>query len=96
MIIVLLLVGIACVAFGALLVVKVKVDDSNGKLQKSSGSERSEEVGTSIASMGAIVMLSSIIKLAGGISTFAYVVMLVLAIACLVALLYLINKKYAA
>lgn len=96
MTIVLLLIGIAFVAFGALLVVKVKVDISNGVCKKSDRTERSEEVGTTMASMGAILTLASIVKLTGAIGTFAFVVILILDIACMVGLLYLINKKYTA
>ncbi|MCC8191951.1 MAG: hypothetical protein LIO41_02795 [Ruminococcus sp.] len=93
MIIFILFVSIAITAFGVLLIVKVKTDISNEVRQKGDDTESSEEVGTTLAAMGIVLMLASIVKLTGGISTFAYVFVLILDIACIVALLFLINKK---
>lgn len=93
MIILILFIAIALVAFGVLIIVKVKTDISNDVRKKGDDTERSEEVGTTLASMGAVLMLASIVKLTGAISTFAFVFVMFLDIICLVGLLYLINKK---
>ncbi len=93
MIILILFIAIALVAFGVLLIVKVKSDISNSTREKDDNTERSEEVGTTLASMGAVLMLASIVKITGAISTFGFVFVMLLDIICLVGLLYLINKK---
>ncbi len=93
MIILILFIAIALVAFGVLIIVKVKTDISNDVRKKGDDTERSEEVGTTLASMGAVLMLASIVKLTGAISTLGFVFVMFLDIICLVGLLYLINKK---
>ncbi len=91
--IVILFVSIALVAFGILIMIKVKTDIANDVRKKGDDTERSEEVGTTLASMGAVLMLASIVKITGAISTFAFVFVMILDLVCLVGLLYLINKK---
>lgn len=93
MIILILFVAIALVAFGVLIIVKVKTDISNSTREKDDNTERSEEIGTTLASMGAVLMLASIVKITGAISTFGFVIVMLLDIICIVGLLYLINKK---
>lgn len=93
MIILILFVAIALVAFGVLIIVKVKTDISNSTREKDDNTERSEEIGTTLASMGAVLMLASIVKITGAISIFGFVIVMLLDIICIVGLLYLINKK---
>lgn len=96
MIVVIMFVGIALAAAGILLIVKVKSDVTNKTRTRGKDIEQSEEIGTTLASMGSIICLASIVKMAGAISTLPYVFIMILDIACLVGLLYLINKKHTA
>ncbi len=96
MMIFIMLVGIVLVASGVLIVVKTKSDVTYNTRTRGKNTERSEETGTTFAAMGAIMVLASIVKMAGAITTAPFVIIMILDIAFLVGLLYLINKKHTA
>lgn len=96
MMIFIMLLGIALAAAGVLLVVKVKSDMTGKTRTRGKNTEQSEEIGTTLASMGSIMCLASIVKMAGAITTAPFVFIMILDVAFLSGLLYLINKKHTA
>lgn len=90
--IIVLLLGILITACGVWLM-KMVIDAKKSK-SKDSKMEFTEETAYSLVSMGAVMVISSIVKMAGGISTGAFIFIFILNIAGLAGLLYFIYQKH--
>ncbi len=90
--IIILLLGILITACGIWLI-KMVIDSKRSKSDDSK-IEFTEEVAYTLASMGAVMIISSIVKMSGGIGTGAFVFIFLLNIIGLAGLLYLIYQKH--
>ncbi len=92
--IVILLLGVLITAAGVWLIKMVRDAKKNGSKESDSKMEFTNETGYSLALMGIVMIISSIVKMSGGIGTGAFVFIFILNIACLIGLLYFIYKKH--
>ncbi len=92
--IIILLLGVLLTACGIWLI-KVVIDAKKNKSKEDDNRiEFTEETGYSLASMGAVMIISSIVKMSGGIGTGGFVFIFLLNIIGLSGLLYLIYQKH--
>lgn len=92
--IIILLLGVLITACGIWLM-KMVIDAKRSKSYSSDNKmEFTEETGYALVSMGVVMIISSIVRLAGGIGTGAFVFIFILNILVLAALLYLIYQKH--
>lgn len=92
--IIILLLGVLITACGVWLM-KMVIDAKRSKSYSSDNKmEFTEEMGYTLVSMGIVMIISSIVKLFGGIATGAFVFVFILNIIVLAALLYLIYQKH--
>ncbi len=92
--IIILLLGVLLTASGVWLIKTVIDAKKNKSKQNGDKIEFTEETGYSLASMGIVMMISSIVKMSGGIGTGGFVFVFLLNIAGLAGLLYLIYQKH--
>lgn len=90
--IIILLLGVLLTACGVWLM-KMVIEAKRSK-SNDSKMEFTEETAYSLLSMGSVMIISSIVKMAGGIGTGAFVFIFILNIAGLAGLLYLIYQKH--
>lgn len=90
--IIILLLGVLLTACGVWLM-KMVIETKRAKTNDSK-MEFTEETAYSLLSMGVVMIISSIVKMAGGIGTGAFAFIFILNIAGLAGLLYLIYQKH--
>ena len=91
--IIILLLGVLLTASGVWLI-KMVIDAKKKKSNENNKVEFTEETGYTLASMGIVMMISSIVKMSGGIGTGGFIFVFLLNIAGLAGLLYLIYQKH--
>ena len=91
--IIILLLGVLLTASGVWLI-KTVIDAKKKKSNENNKVEFTEETGYTLASMGVVMMISSIVKMSGGIGTVGFVFVFLLNIIGLAGLLYLIYQKH--
>lgn len=90
--IIILLLGVLLTACGIWLM-KMVLENKKSKSDDSK-MEFTEETAYTLVSMGVVMLISSIVKMAGGIGTGAFVFIFILNFAGLAGLLYLIYQKH--
>lgn len=92
--IIILLLGVLITACGIWLI-KMVIDAKRNKSKETNDkAEFTEETGYTLTSMGVIMIISSIVKMSGGIGTGAFIFIFLLNIIGLAGLLYLIYQKH--
>lgn len=89
-----LLLGVLVTACGIWLIKMVIDAKRNNSYESDDKIEFTEETGYTLASMGVVMIISSIVKMSGGIGTGAFVFIFLLNIIGLAGLLYLIYQKH--
>lgn len=92
--IIILLLGVLLTAAGGWLIKMVRDAKKRGSKESDSKMEFTNETGYSLASMGIVMIISSIVKMSGGIGTGAFIFIFILNIAGLAGLLYFIYQKH--
>lgn len=91
--IIILLLGVLLTASGVWLI-KMVIDAKKKKSNENNKVEFTEETGYTLASMGIVMMISSIVKMSGGIGIGGFAFVFLLNITGLAGLLYLIYQKH--
>lgn len=92
--IIILLLGVLLTASGIWLIKMVVDAKKNKSKENDSKIEFTEETGYTLASMGIVMIISSIVKMSGGIGTGGFIFVFLLNIIGLGGLLYLIYQKH--